>query len=245
MNPARTKYPALAITFLAALVLVNFTVAAHAADVRMPDTGKILAGYGFKGGVFDRGNEKIYEIDDNVWDKIGEFEDDTIIDTAEEFITAAYFSPIKISYNAQKVVDAELPHNTEGALRLTAMWKKKQATHPENATAYQNVIAIIKEKANLTDDQIREYYNASIEKEVMKLGKKHLGKYYSDDELKNTVLKPIIDYMCAPTPEGLKNIKAMQKKVYESRKEVVLSKYCELISEIDPSLSDNVLTASL
>ena len=44
---------ALAITLLAALAFVNFTVAAHADDVRIPDKVRILTAYGFKGGVFD------------------------------------------------------------------------------------------------------------------------------------------------------------------------------------------------
>ena len=244
MNSTRTKYPALTITFLAALALVNFTVAAHADDVRMPDKVKILTAYGFKGGAYDTNNKVVEEIsfgtstDNRLLDIDG---DRGFADSPEEFITAVYFTPVTINAGAQKIVDSELPRNKEGALRLCSMWLLKTAEYPENAGKYRDAIGIIKQKAGekfgvqLTDSEIRTYYADAIKKKVYETPIRLLAKDEQD-----RVRELLMAYLLEPTEKNAYNFRNFVQGIrgFEPKKGGEIVAFVEKIS---PELCGNIV----
>ncbi len=193
--------------YAAACVLLAAS-SATGSEVRLMDTSSILRNYGFANGRFD-----IYEamaitpeMDSRVRTSFGAIEGKANIDSAEEFISAAYYSSIQISTRAQSAIKKELPQGKEGALRLASMWLRKRAEHPENRSGYMSALNIIMNRSRISMNEITDYYAASIEKEIVAKGKRRLGDRYSERELKNTVLRPIINYYVNPTDENLKNI---------------------------------------
>lgn len=203
----------------------------------------VLNYYGFNGGKFNSSVKIVKDLDFSDDLATGEIEGNkSIIDTPEEFITAAYYTPVQITKVAQSKIEKELPHTKDGALQLASMWMKKWAIYPENGASYQKAIDLIKQKSGVNDAEIRDYYAASAEKEIMKIGKKHLGKFYSDAELKNSVLKPIIDYMLNPTVDGLKRINKFHDSLVDNR--LVFSAYGKVIDEIDTDFSSKVFLAT-
>ncbi len=209
-------------------------------EVRLMNVNSLLKYYGFKNAEFTPGAKENRVVLASIA-TFGKIEKNASIDTPEEFITAAYYSPIQISKSAQSKIEKELPHSKDGALSLASMWMKKAAIYPENASSYRKVIELIKQKSNVSDAEISQFYSAAVEKEVMRLGKKHLGKFYSDAELKNTVLKPIVDYMVNPSPKGLTNIRNFQKSLADNEK--VFFAYGKVIDELDSVLGPRVYLA--
>jgi len=90
--------------------------------------------------------------------QFGRIEGAINIDTPEEFITAAYYSPVEISASARAAINRELPQGREGALRLGAMWLKKSAELPQNAGAYQRALSMIMQRSGVSAQEIRDYY---------------------------------------------------------------------------------------
>jgi len=89
----------------------------------------------------------------------GEIEKKANIDTPEEFLTATYFSPIKIDRTKETQINMILPRNKEGALKLCAMWLKKRA---------ENLIDIHDKKPEVKD--YTQNYSEVIEKIIRKTG---------------------------------------------------------------------------
>jgi len=172
-------------------------------DVRLMDVNKILKSYGFKGGVYNSGDTVNCRFNLLTQAAYGKIEEGASIDTAEEFITAVYYSPIELSASAKKSILAELPEDKTGALRVAAMWMKKRAE--EFDSGYIKAIEIIKEKSGITESEINTFFAAAIEKEVMKQGKVYLGKYYSGEKLKDAV-RPLVEYYINPTKENLEKL---------------------------------------
>lgn len=193
-------------------------------EVRLMNVNNILKNYGFREGVYNSGDSANCKFNLLTQSTYGKIEEGASIDTAEEFLTAAYYSPIKIEYKAQAVIDKELPKGKEGALKLTTMWLKKCAEE-DACDGAQKAIDIIKTKSGLNDTDIRNYFVAAIEKEALAQGKKYLGKYYSNDELKY-VVKPLIEYYMNPTKANLEKLADAQA----SSKDVVA--YINFIREI-------------
>jgi len=161
--------------------------------------------------------------------------EDSIIDTQEEFITAAYYNIKILPANAQKVISAELPKGKTGALRVAAMWMKKRAE--EFDSGYIKAIEIIKEKSGITESEINTFFAAAIEKEVMKQGKVYLGKYYSGEKLKDAV-RPLVEYYINPTKENLEKLDDAHSSVKSP------SAYIDLIREVG-GLGGNSLTTKV
>ena len=185
-------------------------------EIRLMNTTNVLRNYGFENGEFSVGKAPIYKLPFKTRVEYGKIEEGASVDTQEEFLTAAYYSPIKIEYKAQAAIDKELPKGREGALKLAVMWLKKYAeySNQENSnTRYDSAlkgVEAVKKNSNLTDAEIRQYFTAYIEKEAFELGKKNLGAYYSNAELKS-VVHPIVDYYLNPTKDNL-------RKLYEAIK---------------------------
>lgn len=211
-------------------------------EPRLMNISNVLSYYGFNGGKFNSAVKIVKDLDFTDELATGEIEGNrSIIDTPEEFITAAYYTPVQITNVAKAKIEKELPHTKQGALELASMWMKKWAISPENGASYQKAIDIIKQKSNITDAEIREYYATAVEKEVMKLGEKHLSKYYSETELRNTILKPIIDYMLNPTTEGLKKIKEIKeiRSLLLDKKDIFYA-YGSVMDDLDPEFKKRV-----
>jgi len=196
----------------------------------------ILKNYSFTSGKFDKFEAMAFtpEMDSKIRTNVGSIEGNANIDTPEEFITAAYYSPIQISSKAQTAIDKELPKGKEGAFRLASMWLRKSAENPANKPGYMNALNIIMTRSNISIDEITNYYAKSIEKEIMAKGQKTMGRLYSKDELKNSVLKPLIDYYLNPTDANL-NMIAMT--AYKSKN---TGKYFDTIRELSLDLSYKV-----
>lgn len=209
-------------------------------EVRLMDMNNILRNYGFKEGCFyldiNTPDNKLPFI---VRAQFGAIEKDACIDTAEEFVTAAYYSPISISPKAQAAIDKELPKDSEGAKRLGAMWMRKIAEYPENSANYNKAIDLICSKSNVTRTEITAYYAIAIEKLIFETGKKHLGGLYSQKELKDGGLKPIVDYYLNPTEDNLNKI-ALTAKESRDRK-----KYFDVLVNLNEPLSTRVIGALL
>ncbi len=192
--------------FVFCAALMTFALPAGA-EVRLVDTGRVLSAHGFKDGRFDPGADPIAIIDVKSHQNFGSIEKTaSFLDTAEEFITAAYYSPIQVPASARAAIDRELPRGKEGALRLGSMWLRKTAEHPENKAGYRKALDLIASKSSVTMNEINTYYAGAIEKEILAKGRSRLGRFYSYNELKNTVLRPVVEYYINPTEENLRRM---------------------------------------
>lgn len=210
----------------------------YMAEVRLMNMGNIFTAYGMPGH-FVRGHSAIRSIDVKTQLTIGKIEGAINIDTPEEFITAAYYSPIQISSKAQTAINRELPQNKEGALRLGSMWMRKIAENPENKANYYKAIDIICQKSNVTRAEINSHYAVSIEQEIFNTGKRHLGGLYSNEELRNGTLRPIINYYLDPTEANLKMIAVVADQSRNTEK------YVDAVRTLSPDLSAKVTSALL
>ena len=207
------------------------------AEVRLMNTTNILRNYGFKNGNFDSTADVALEtaIDANV--KYGSIEEDDFIDTTEEFLTATYYSPIKITPKAQAAIDKELPKGREGALRLGAMWLIKLAEEPENDLQYKKAIDMICAQSNVTRAEIDKYYAEAIRKKIYETP---IDKVLTKDE-QAQVRELFLAYMLNPTDkrmneEFLKYVIRLKFSTFPSSfKKVEPS--LKFVEKISPSLS--------
>jgi hypothetical protein len=191
------------IIFVAGCILLfNGYPSSAAEDVRLPDITKILTAYGcpekgsiqYQNRVVVRGKFLFY--DENNISSVEE--DKKFLDTPEEFITAAYLSDRKVIDEVQGIMQSELPKGKIGGLRLICLWLKKHAEFLDSIADYQNVVNLIKNKELLLDAGIKDYFAQAIEKEILAHAQNALGVWYSSEQLRNTVCKPIIDYYINP-----------------------------------------------
>jgi len=180
----------------------------------MINTNQVLTNYGFKDGSYDYTSSLISRIHPLQRIQVGKIEDSSLLDTPEEFLTATYFSPIKITnVSAKKKIASEMPHNKEGVLKLTAMWLRKGIEKKANIKAYTNAINLIKTKAkkkysiNVTNREIYAFYNNAIEKKIITTATKYFRKtaYASKSKVIATT-KPLIAYYQNPTTANFDKI---------------------------------------
>ena len=107
---------------------------AHAAEEPrlwgQADTTNVLTYYGFKNGNFSVKNDHVQMLNITDENNMGNIEKSSALDTAEEFLTAAYFTPVDIKPSAKARIEKHLPKTKEGVLKLCNLWKLKMA---ENA----------------------------------------------------------------------------------------------------------------
>ena len=207
-----------------------------------------------------------------------------LLDTPEEFITAAYFSPVQIQVtdvSLKASIEADLPHGPdskptkEAGLKLATMWLKKRAENlaytkteggfgssdsPNYNNSYMHAIDIIKEKTGVTDQEIQNFYAKAIEDEILRIAKlpvlfdssvqtvyinKPLSTYFTDEQLRKTILRPLIKYYTNPTQENDNTIIAVA--YYLQNKEVTESKgfiypYYFILLKLSTALSINTST---
>ncbi len=172
----------------------------HAAmpEVRLMNVNNVLSAYGMTQG-FVRGSPIIRNIPFSRMVEFGPIENNPSIDTPEEFITAAFYSPIEVSASARAAINRELPQGREGALRLGAMWLKKSAEMPQNAGAYQRALSMIMQRSGVSEREIREYYVRIMTDTINAAGQRYLGRYYTREQLVNTICRPLVEYYSNPT----------------------------------------------
>jgi hypothetical protein len=173
-----------------------------AEDARLPDILKILTAYGclerenlrYQHQVVVRGKFLFYD-ENNI---ASVEEDKKVLDTPEEFITAAYLSDRKVIDEVQGIMQSELPKGKIGGVRLICLWLKKHAELPDSTDDYRQAVNLIKNKEQLFDAEIKDYFAQAIEKEILMHAQNFLGRWYAPAQLQNTVCKPIIDYYINP-----------------------------------------------
>lgn len=140
----------------------------------MLSTNSLLSYYGFTGGTFNAGSSIVTQIPRAERRTFGAFEGSTAIDTPEEFLTAAYFSPVQIvitDASAAAAVETVLPHadpRTAG-LKLGAMWYKKivelQFCDPTNTAQlanYELAINTISTRTGVSRADMVEFFRSGI-----------------------------------------------------------------------------------
>lgn len=173
------------------------------------NVNNILKNYGFKNGVFKRSANPVNKLDFNAQMKYGALEKTVTIDTPAEFLTAAYYSPIKISYKAQTAINSELPKGKTGAMRLASMWLTKMAENPEKAAKYKKALDIIMKKSGVNKYQIAKYYAKSMERKIYAMP---LGEPLTPTE-QNKVKNLLLAYMVKPTKANARAFKSYKFKL--------------------------------
>lgn len=171
-------------------------------DVRLMNSSSIFKSCGYTNGVFEASipNETKSELNFNDENDISLIEGNSSIDTAEEFITAVYYSPIKLSASAKKSILAELPEGKTGALRVAAMWFFKIAESPENREKYMNAVNLVLKMSNekhgvsVTVSEARKFYEEAIREKIYSTP---LGKPLTVEEQKK-VKELLLAYMLEP-----------------------------------------------
>lgn len=151
---------------------------------------RLLEAYGFEGGMFDPKDGRLINISVNLPEIAAIEDDEYMIDTAEEFITAAYLNPETMVLTnmggrsveeAMQTIEEEFPRTKEGALKLCAVWYGKLVENSSLTQHYMDAIEkIVKQTPISSIDEARAYYD---KKMLEAIG--DLGTAYAD------ALKPI------------------------------------------------------
>jgi hypothetical protein len=205
-----------AIFILGFILLSKNALICAAGDERFADVDKILTAYGcLENGQYNYGAYIVTKakLFDSNYDITSIERIKNLLDTPEEFITVSYLKNLQVIEEVRGIIQNELPRDKIGALRLSSMWLKKKAEYPENATSYQKVVYIIKNDCGLTDGEMKDYFAKAVENEVLKQGNAYLGKWYSPQQLKDDICKPIIEYYIDPTQSNKQQIVMMWLQV--------------------------------
>ena len=149
---------------------------AHAAEEPrlwgQADTRNVLTNYGFQNGHFNTTANPVQELNFTDQNNIGSVEKDSAIDTKEEFLTAAYFTPVDVKPSAKARIEQHLPKNKEGVLKLCNMWKLKMAELPGHRDKYATAIRLVRKLAsekmgiNVSHNEVEAHYARSIENKL-------------------------------------------------------------------------------
>lgn len=181
-----------------------------------------------------------YKLDKDTRDQFKAFDGASgFIDTPEEFITAAYFSPVQIQItdaSAAAAIEAELPHTdqTLAGKKLAAMWLKKRAERTESAESYLKAIEMIKAKTCITDAEITAYYTEAIALEIANIAREEfkalVGKLpvAITDRISAELIKPLINYYQNPSQENYDKLARHYTSIF--RKAATDVKYAPLLA---------------
>lgn len=97
---------------------------------------------------------------------VGAFADSPGIDTAEEFLTALFYSSVLPSDNEKKeIVLQQLSEGSAGARKIAALWFKKRADKSES---FEKAIAWIVVKSSVSRDSLFYFYREAISETISK-----------------------------------------------------------------------------
>jgi hypothetical protein len=125
----------------------------------------VLKSYGFTDGVLDTNYNYVKVVNDAVISAYGINEAKIVLNTPEEFISAAYFFPIIIQRLNQKQSELELPHNKDGQLRLLSLWVNKRQNNP-GVKAYVDSVTLLNCQFNFKESEIMDYYSNIIKNKL-------------------------------------------------------------------------------
>ena len=98
-----------------------------------------------------------------------------MIDTKEEFLTAAYFTPVDVKPSAKARIEQHLPKNKAGVLKLCNLWKLRMAEAPYGRDKYAAAIRLVRKLAsekmgiNVSHDEVEAHYARSIDNKLNSL----------------------------------------------------------------------------
>jgi hypothetical protein len=141
-----------------------------------------------------------------------------LIDTPEEFITASFYNDIPVVKEARDIIQKELPQGKTGALRLASLWLKKNAEDENNYRKYRTAINIIKKKSDLSNREIKNYYDRAIENEIQKIAVETIGDMPAQKMISSEICTPIIHYYTEPGKINEENLVAAGAKLFNENR---------------------------
>ncbi len=139
-----------------------------------------------------------------------------LLDTPEEFITAAYYSDLDVINEVKDVIRKELPPGKIGALRLGSMWLRKCAEERGNCEKYGVAIDIIKERSEISEQAIHDYFSKAMENEIKALAAANSSTQLPQKTIYNELCQPIITYYILPDNENENNLVNTGVKLFKA-----------------------------
>lgn len=221
------------------------------------DTARAMRAYGFSDGTFNAQASIVEKLKSGVVEKVGAFENAPVIDTKEEFLTAAFYSKLEPEKPEMKaVISQELSTGSSGARKIGAMWLKKRV---DRGKTYNDVISYISTSSNLTEEQLLAYYREAISAEidsivasVMKDIPRKYYSYFRDGDPENTssennvnAIDLIKEYYIQPSEGNYKNlvsaVRYFGKKGTESQRGLVRFRaFVSILEELSPHLKEQI-----
>lgn len=198
-----------AIAFIAMSLSTAPTSVTAEEEERLADISALLTVYRcMEKGTYHYGSPVVTKV------SLGEFSDGisqikgmkNLLDTPEEFITAAYYSYMDVMNEMKVVIQKELPPGRTGALRVASMWLKKCAENRGSCEKYGAAIDLIKEKSAVSEQSIHDYFGKAIENEVRKLAAAQCPAGMTQKGVYDEICRPIIAYYNLPDNATEKNL---------------------------------------
>jgi hypothetical protein len=216
---------------LTALLLITPALAGEPELMGAAESREILSYYGFQNGSYSAGSDTNMKIDLENHAKFGVIEkDSSIVDTKEEFITAAYFTPVDIKPSAKARIEQHLPKTRDGVLKLCNMWKLKMAEGPGLRHKYAAAIRLVRKLAsekmgiNVSQQAVDNHYARSVENKLQ-------GLYNTIRELNDEEgVRLTKQYLLNPS-ESNKKALIDRKNKYNTTKTVAFYNILNSISE--------------
>ncbi|HSV98173.1 MAG TPA: hypothetical protein VLM75_14720 [Spirochaetota bacterium] len=231
-NAVKASVKAFKLILLPLVVIAIFKNAMSAGVVQgngFPDTGRIMLLFGFPGGRFDPVMAGDMQLDYEIESKVGLTEGDSSIDTAQEFITAAFLSRVSLSESGRREFEAELPKSGDGALRLCAVWLFRMAEYPARAPAYRTVLNLIRKKTAITDNAIVDHYVDALTRRLDSMEIDGLDPR-EEEHLRRLVLLYMMDPVNPPPAADLREFMARLKTLSPKKAQTALN----FLNELSP-----------
>ncbi|MBN1523851.1 MAG: hypothetical protein JW904_05170 [Spirochaetales bacterium] len=166
--------------FVAAPLSVSAQEVVIMTEITMLRVNSIIEKYGcVEKGVYNRKADVVVDVEFEDTEKVYAIEgDEKVLDTPEEFVTAAWFAKVTIKdVKAAEEISKELPQGKEGALKLCAMWTKKwteahfiefksEEARKAQKESYLKIIDTIAKKNGISPAEINKYFAEAMKGEI-------------------------------------------------------------------------------
>jgi hypothetical protein len=241
--------------FLSALLLADDWADTEAVFI---NTDRAMKGYGFSDGKLKTTADIVNKIDEGIAKDVGSFENSEKLDSEEEFLSAAFYSTLKVEKpEMQKIITEELSVGSNGGRKLGAMWLKKRV---DMGKPYDTALSYIEKQSNLTREQLLTYYRAAISSHIDSIVRQVMTniprKYYNyimnGDESENNpdavtvnAIDLIKEYYLEPTDVNYNNlldaVEYFGKKGTESQQGLVRFRaFISIIEKLSPNLKEQL-----
>jgi hypothetical protein len=116
------------------------------------------------------------------------------------------------------------------------MWLKKSAEMPHNAAAYQRALSMIMQHSGVSESEIREYYVSAITAAIHASGQRFLGRYYTREQLVNTICRPLVEYYSNPTTSNYNTLVQTGGSLERGRRGDIIASFLTIIQSLNPIL---------